>query len=48
MSEQLETIKCADWTINFPGAVCEGADGERAHLQRQAAGRRRTCAAEAR
>lgn len=36
MSEQLETIKCVDWTINFPGAVGEGADGERAHLQRQA------------
>lgn len=37
MSEQLETIKCVDWTINFPGAVGGGAEGERAHLQRQAA-----------
>lgn len=27
MSEQLETIKCVDWTINFPGAVGGGADG---------------------
>lgn len=24
MSEQLETIKCVDWTINFPGAVGGG------------------------
>lgn len=37
MSEQLETIKCVDWTINFPGAAGGGADGERAHLWRQAA-----------
>lgn len=27
MSEQLETIKCDDWTINFPGAVGGRADG---------------------
>lgn len=26
MSEQLETIKCVDWTINFPGAAGGGAD----------------------
>lgn len=32
MSELLETIKCVDWTINFPGAVGGGADGEGAHL----------------
>lgn len=37
MSEQLETINCVDWTINFPGAVGGGADEERAHLWRQAA-----------
>lgn len=32
MSEQLETIKCVDWTINFPGAVGRGAEGEKYHL----------------
>lgn len=24
MSEQLETIKCVDWTINFPGGCWMG------------------------
>lgn len=37
MSEQLDTIKCVDWTINFPGDVGGGADGNRAHLWSQAA-----------
>lgn len=34
MSEQLETIKCVDWTINFAGPVGGGgvADRKRAHL----------------
>lgn len=34
MSEQLETIKCVDWTINFPGAVGGGADRERSPICR--------------
>lgn len=25
MSAQLETIKCVDWTINFPGAAGGGS-----------------------
>lgn len=35
MSEQLETIKCVDWTINFLWAASGGADVARAHLQGQ-------------
>lgn len=37
MSEQLETIKCSDWTINSSWAVGGGADQEEACLYRQAA-----------
>lgn len=37
MSEQLETIKCSDWTINFSKSAGGEADREGARLYWQAA-----------